>query len=438
MALDNTFSDPSKLMDILGQVQDVRQKEQDRMQQQMDMGHQVRSQRRMDLLTNALTNFVFSLGQGLQASAATRGPGSNAAGAGAALQGPMILQQMRQQQAMQMAQRQAEMMRAQAAQQNAQTTASMNKMVGLKQDDDGIYSITSLDEPGAIPVPEKFAADQVRKSTESAARNATALKRIDAVQKYRDLDRQMKETLQSRQQDFALKQLQTQTEARKALQKDHEDFLSGQNDLNRQNHLDVANLMATAKKGIVLGPEDVGYIADQVQRDASLLGPLTSGNQTLKAQVIADLQRRGSQPLVPLTVQTKNMAQSAKDLVAPISELRKQLDDPNLAAKLGPVMGRWNDFLAGKIGTGDPDYQYLRAFADLVTSGVLRAHFGARGGVGLYDKFAQNLQPGKMTPETLKSTLDAWKNFLTTAYMNPVYGKEQQGNTAPSGNPFRK
>ncbi len=67
--------------------------------QMKDFEHAERNQRRKDMLAGVLTNFVFSLGQGMSASAnAPRGQ-ENAAGAGAALQGPQILQEMRLKQA---------------------------------------------------------------------------------------------------------------------------------------------------------------------------------------------------------------------------------------------------------------------------------------------------------------------------------------------------
>ncbi len=69
-------------------------------QQLQQMGHAERDLRRKEYLTHALGDFVFSLGQGLTAAAQTPRTGdANAAGAGAALQGPYQLQQMRLKQA---------------------------------------------------------------------------------------------------------------------------------------------------------------------------------------------------------------------------------------------------------------------------------------------------------------------------------------------------
>lgn len=80
-----------------------------------------RHMRAKSALVDALTNFTYAMGQGMQASAQYPGRRGSMAGMGAALAAPQQLQYIRQQQAMQQQQRQAEMMHAQAAQQNAQT-----------------------------------------------------------------------------------------------------------------------------------------------------------------------------------------------------------------------------------------------------------------------------------------------------------------------------
>jgi hypothetical protein len=204
--------------------------------------------------------------------------------------------------------------------------------------------------------------------------------------------------------------------------------------MNRRNQVTIARMRTEASKGIEPSPEEVQYIADQAQRDAGMLPLLTSGNHVAAAAVINELQKRGT-PLAKLTSQTLAMAQGAKDIIPPMQSLIYQLEDPSMEAKLGPALGRWNEFKAGRIGAGDPEYQQLRAFADLVTSGVLRAHFGARGGNSMYDKFKEQLDAGKMDAPTMIATLKAWKDFLNTAYVMPSLGVDMNAQTKKSNAP---
>jgi len=98
-------------------------------QQLQQMGHAERDLRRKEYLTHALGDLVFSLGQGLTAAAQTPRTGdANAAGAGAALQAPQVLQQIKNQQMLQQNQQLTERIRAQAAAQNAQTMEQYRQM----------------------------------------------------------------------------------------------------------------------------------------------------------------------------------------------------------------------------------------------------------------------------------------------------------------------
>jgi hypothetical protein len=95
------------------------------------------------------------------------------------------------------------------------------------------------------------------------------------------------------------------------------------------------------------------------------------------------------------TAQTKTAGQFAGTLTEKIPTLKAEIDRLSQAGKLGPIEGRWNDFLAGKIGSGDPEYNELRVGLSLFASGTARAHT-SRTGIEAINYFKSLLaQPGR-------------------------------------------
>ncbi len=87
--------------------------------------------------------------------------------------------------------------------------------------------------------------------------------------------------------------------------------------------------------------------------------------------------------------------------------------------KLGPLAGRWNDFMAGKWGAGDPDYSALRAKMGLSTTLLMQAHVGSRGGAALLEHFEDLANAGRMDAATLKSAMNSEINYVQDKAMDP-------------------
>lgn len=116
------------------------------------------------------------------------------------------------------------------------------------------------------------------------------------------------------------------------------------------------------------------------------------------------------------TQSIRSMGETAATVLPHIEELRGLIQEAESKGLLGPIRGRVSQFLAGKIGsTGNKDIDSLlgrlRSADSLMSSALLRTHFGARGGQGLYDKFINLLDTGKSTPEALNGTLDEFKSY---------------------------
>ena len=189
-----------------------------------------------------------------------------------------------------------------------------------------------------------------------------------------------------------------------------------------------------------LKPSEVDHWVNELAIDAS---PATL--QMLKAEGKAAL-RQVNDKLVEngvtidtLTASTRTMAKTAQDLLPQFDDALKLLDDPKLQSKMGPIVGRINDFLTGKIGYGEldkdgPSFASLRATIELLKTGVLKAHFGSRGGQGLLDRFDSLAAEGKMNAETLKASLKGMRDFIDKTYVIPRYGDPTK-KPAPGANP---
>jgi hypothetical protein len=134
------------------------------------------------------------------------------------------------------------------------------------------------------------------------------------------------------------------------------------------------------------------------------------------------------------TTQERNAAQQAKTMDSLIDSTLKVLDDPGLQNKLGPYSGRLNEVIQGKVGANVPEFDILRTLGAFDTSGMLKLHFGQRGGQGIYERYHSLLDTGKMDAASLKETLSAFKT-VSGAYRKQVRTTRDKDapSTTPSG-----
>lgn len=114
----------------------------------------------------------------------------------------------------------------------------------------------------------------------------------------------------------------------------------------------------------------------------------------------------------PLTASSKQLGETAHVLIPKMDTVLKRLEDPAFAERLGPAVGRWNEFMAGKVGAGDPEFAALRATIGLLQTGTMRAHVGARGGAAMMQKFEGLFNADHMDVPTLRASLGAVRDFL--------------------------
>jgi hypothetical protein len=130
-----------------------------------------------------------------------------------------------------------------------------------------------------------------------------------------------------------------------------------------------------------------------------------------------------------LTLATKPAPAGAAPEDMSISQLIDNLDK---AGKLGPLASRWNEFMAGKVGAGDPYVEALRAKMGLPTTLLMQAHVGNRGSAQMLEHFEDLANQKKLDGPTLRTSFNSEINYVRDRSMDPNppnYGA--QGATAP-------
>jgi hypothetical protein len=115
-----------------------------------------------------------------------------------------------------------------------------------------------------------------------------------------------------------------------------------------------------------------------------------------------------------------------------ITQLIDKLDN---AGKLGPVASRWNEFMAGKVGAGDPDVAALRTKMGLSTTLLMQAHVGNRGSSAMLEHFEDLANQKKLDAPTLKAAFNSEMSYVRDRAMDPNppdYAKPKKTGTGIS------
>ena len=109
------------------------------------------------------------------------------------------------------------------------------------------------------------------------------------------------------------------------------------------------------------------------------------------------------------TTQQRNVGAQAQLVHEQTPHMLSEID--RLKDKLGPVSGRWNEFMQGKIGTEDPDMAGLRSDLLMYSSAVALMHARGRLPENLREEFDNAINAPKQSPENLKAIInriDGW------------------------------
>src|SRR5581483_753987 len=115
------------------------------------------------------------------------------------------------------------------------------------------------------------------------------------------------------------------------------------------------------------------------------------------------------------TQQMRNVGAQAQVAVEGIPGVLQEID--GMKGDLGPIMGRWNEFMQGKVGMEDPRFAGLRADLLMLSSAVALAHARGRLPENLREEFDKALNAPRQSPENLKATIQhvqTWMQRMTT------------------------
>jgi hypothetical protein len=114
------------------------------------------------------------------------------------------------------------------------------------------------------------------------------------------------------------------------------------------------------------------------------------------------------------TQNIRTQGQMAGALLEHVPIIKQEIASLGAQGKLGPLQGRWSEFMAGKVGEGDPDYVKLRTDLGLFQTALMKAHVGARGSEFIMKHFQNLVDSGQMSPESLDAAVDSISGFLNT------------------------
>jgi hypothetical protein len=111
----------------------------------------------------------------------------------------------------------------------------------------------------------------------------------------------------------------------------------------------------------------------------------------------------------------------------------QMIDKLDKAGKLGVIASRWNEFLSGTVGAGDPDYTALRTRLGLATTKLMQAHVGSRGGSYMLEHFEDLANAKKLNAENLRAGIDQELRYVNDLSMLPSSGGGAKQQTQVHG-----
>lgn len=156
--------------------------------------------------------------------------------------------------------------------------------------------------------------------------------------------------------------------------------------------------------------------ADREQKlgNEPVVGQDANGNTVLVST--ADAKKMGLTGTMKADSDLVNKSQAARDWLKLADKPGTEKDTPpdkmgivqlidrlDKEGKLGVIASRWNEFVSGKVGLGDAEYNALRAKMGLSTTKLQQAHVGSRGGAFMLEHFEDLANAKRMNGEALRS-----------------------------------
>ncbi|HEX3740042.1 MAG TPA: hypothetical protein VHV29_09985 [Terriglobales bacterium] len=150
-----------------------------------------------------------------------------------------------------------------------------------------------------------------------------------------------------------------------------------------------------------------------------LVGSMPDGSQVAGTQ--DELSRAGASGITKLGANDASKTIISRQLIQPnglFQQVNTELRQLDQKGNIGVVASRWNDFLAGKVGS-QPDFQKLRTSMGLLGTALMQAHVGAKGGDAMLEHFKSLADYRISDPATLRSALAAEYSYVKEKAMLP-------------------
>jgi hypothetical protein len=139
------------------------------------------------------------------------------------------------------------------------------------------------------------------------------------------------------------------------------------------------------------------------------------------------------------TSQMRNVSAQAKVATEGIPQVVQEISD--MRDELGPVAGRWNEFMQGKIGMDNPKFAGARADLLMVSSAVALAHARGRLPEHLRAEFDNMINAPKQTADNIISVLNhilPWMQRMENMTDKPSQAPTVSGGTKQSFADWKK
>ena len=162
---------------------------------------------------------------------------------------------------------------------------------------------------------------------------------------------------------------------------------------------------------------------------------------TMKADAADVSKAQSARHWIPLASKTATIQRvNQNDPMSPAANademgILQLVDDLDKRGKLGTIASRWNDFMAGTVGAGDPEVEALRAKMGLSTTLLMNAHVGNKGGSYMMEHFESLANAGKMDANTLRSGVKSELDYIKDRAMLPS-GRGTTSGTPPKAGGF--
>jgi hypothetical protein len=177
--------------------------------------------------------------------------------------------------------------------------------------------------------------------------------------------------------------------------------------------IQVANQTGVTAKNTAAANKSNAQANAAPKIDNFVIGSLPTGEQV--AGTAQDLKAVGARGITKLPAAEASKVVVARELTAPnglFSSVAADLAALNAQGKLNVATSRWNEFMTGTVGAGDPLYTKLRTDTQLLSTAIMQAHVGSRGSESMLDHFKGLANAGKMDAPTLTAALQAEFHYV--------------------------